>query len=101
MGIETEQLDAGFFRSRWQRASPAERQYLRAIAEDNDEPSSIARVASRLGRAATQLILDRSSLISKGLIYAPDRGPASFTVPGTSGFAVGSRRMAIRCEAPR
>ncbi|WP_251045822.1 ATP-binding protein [Arthrobacter sp. ISL-5] len=84
--IGTEQLDAGFFRSRWQRATPAERQYLRAMAEDHDEASSTAQVASRLSRAASQLTVARSSLISKGLIYAPDHGAVRFTVPGMSGF---------------
>ena len=84
--IGTEQLDAGFFRSRWQRATPTERQYLRAMAEDHDEPSSTAQVASRLNRAANQLTVARSSLITKGLIYAPDHGAVRFTVPGMSGF---------------
>ncbi len=84
--IGTEQLDAGFFRSRWQRATPAERQYLRAMAEDHDEASSTAQVASRLNRAASQLTVARSNLISKGLIYAPDHGAVRFTVPGMSGF---------------
>lgn len=84
--IGTEQLDAGFFRSRWQRATPAERQYLRAMAEDHDDASSTAHVASRLNRAATQLTVARSNLISKGLIYAPDHGAVRFTVPGMSGF---------------
>ncbi|KRE76666.1 ATP-binding protein [Arthrobacter sp. Soil761] len=84
--IGTEQLDAGFFRSRWQRATPAERQYLRAMADDHDEASSTAQVASRLNRTASQLTVARSNLISKGLIYAPDHGAVRFTVPGMSAF---------------
>ncbi|MGJ3192228.1 AAA family ATPase [Paenarthrobacter sp. FR1] len=84
--IGTEQLDAGFFIARWQRATPAERQYLRAMAEDNDEASSTATVAARLKRAASQLTVARANLIAKGLIYAPDHGAVRFTVPGMSGF---------------
>lgn len=84
--IGTEQLDAGFFMSRWQRATPGERQYLRAMAEDQDEASSTAQVASRMNRAASQLTVARSSLIAKGLIYAPDHGEVRFTVPGMSAF---------------
>jgi hypothetical protein len=41
--LGTEQLDAGFVISRWQRATQAERQYPRALAEDRDEASSTAR----------------------------------------------------------
>jgi hypothetical protein len=61
-------------------------QYLRAMAEDLDAASSTAQVASRLNRAASQLTVARSSLISKGLVYAPDHGAVRFTVPGMSGF---------------
>jgi hypothetical protein len=75
-----------FTRARWQMATPAQRQYLRAMAEDHDEASSTARVASRMSRAASQLTVARSNLISKGLIYAPDHGAVRFTVPGMSSF---------------
>lgn len=56
------------------------------MAEDNDEASSTAQVASRLGREANQLTVARSNLIAKGLIYTPDHGAVRFTVPGMSGF---------------
>jgi hypothetical protein len=56
------------------------------MAEDNDEASSTAQVASRLNRAANQLTVARSSLIAKGLIYAPDHSAVRFTVPGISSF---------------
>jgi hypothetical protein len=56
------------------------------MAEDHDEASSTAQVATRLNRAASQLTVARSNLITKGLIYAPDHGAVRFTVPGMSGF---------------
>lgn len=56
------------------------------MAEDREEASSTTQVASRLNQAASQLTIARSRLISKGLIYAPDHGAVSFTVPGMSGF---------------
>lgn len=56
------------------------------MAEDNDKASSTAQVASRLNRAASQLTVARSNLITKGLIYAPDHGAGRFTVSGMSAF---------------
>ncbi|MFP3786308.1 ATP-binding protein, partial [Burkholderia sp. SIMBA_024] len=44
------QLDSGFFRVRWDRATPSEQQYLRAMAADGDEGSSSGEIATRLGK---------------------------------------------------
>lgn len=79
-------LDDGFFRARWDRATRAEQQYLRAIAGDADAGSNSGEVARRLGRGPNSLGPARASLISKGLIYAPEHGVVAFTVPGMAGF---------------
>lgn len=80
-------LDEGFFRARWERATAAERDYLRAMAECGAEVPSSA-VAERLGRAASSLSQVRRHLVDKGLIYAPGHGLVAFTVPGMGDFIV-------------
>jgi hypothetical protein len=80
------QLDAGFFPSRWGRATKKEKSYLRSMAQDGDEGSSTSQVAERLGVKLTSLGPTRAQLISKGLIYSPEYGKVAFTVPGMSGF---------------
>ncbi len=79
-------LDDGFFRARWDRATRAEQQYLRAMASDGDAGGSSGEVARRLGRGMNSLGPARASLIAKGLIYAPEHGVVAFTVPGMAGF---------------
>lgn len=82
-----EKLDAGFFRSRWNRATPAEREYLRSMAEDGEGPSSSGEVARRLGKTSVQQVgPTRARLIHKGLLYAPEHGLIAFTVPGMADF---------------
>lgn len=84
-------LDHGFFLSRWNRATPAERDYMRAMAVDQDGPSSSGDVARRLGREPTSVGPTRAGLIHKGLVYSPERGLIDFTVPGMADF-IGRRR---------
>lgn len=79
-------LDSGFFRSRWDRATPAERSYLKAMAEDGGDPSSSTDVAARLDRRLSQLGPARAKLIHKGLVYAPEHGRIAYTVPGMAEF---------------
>ena len=88
-GIEVarRELDLGFYGSRWERATPAQRAYMRAMADDGeDAPSSSAEVARRLGRRPSDVSVARDQLIRKGLIYAPDRGSLAFTVPGMAEY---------------
>jgi hypothetical protein len=88
-GIEVarRELDIGFYGSRWERATGAQRAYLRAMAEDREErPSASADVARRLGRRPSDVSVARDQLIRKGLVYAPDRGTIAFTVPGMAEF---------------
>jgi hypothetical protein len=79
-------LDTGFYRARWDRATRAEQRYLRAMAIDGDDGSTASAVAGRMGRAVSSLGPARASLISKGLIYAPEHGRVAFTVPGMAAF---------------
>ena len=79
-------LDAGFFRSRWDRATTAEQKYLRAMSEDGDRGTLSRDLATRLGRNVQSIGPSRANLISKGLVYASDHGVVSFTVPGMAAF---------------
>jgi hypothetical protein len=79
-------LDAGFFRSRWDRATPIERRYLRAMAEDGGAGSRTHDIASRLGRTQSALGPIRAGLIGKGLVYARAFGVVAFTTPAMSDF---------------
>jgi hypothetical protein len=88
---ETE-LAVGFFGSRYERATPSEREYLRAIAsltEGRDEGVSTADIAVFLGRKPSSLSPARDSLIKKGLVYSAERGRIAFTVPHFGRFLLG------------
>src|SRR5712691_2440423 len=75
------ELAVGFFGSRYERATPAEREYMRAMAVLGDEPVQTAQVAEELGRKPSSVSPARDSLIKKGLIYSSERGLIAFTVP--------------------
>ncbi len=79
-------LDAGFFRSRWDRATPVEKKYLKAMAVDGDEGSSAGDIAARLSKTVSALGPARANLINKGLIYSKEHGFVAFTVPGMAAF---------------
>jgi hypothetical protein len=80
--IAREQLDSGFHRARFNRATAAERRYLAAIAELGDGPQQTAEVSARLGADQRRTALVRQNLIDvKGLIYSPRRGYVDFTAP--------------------
>jgi hypothetical protein len=71
----------GFFGSRYERATPAEREYMRAMAATGDDPVPTSIVADELGRKPSSLSPARDGLIKKGLIYSSERGLIAFTVP--------------------
>ena len=78
------ELAVGFFGSRYERATPAEREYLRAMAEladGRDEPVATASIADHLARRASSLSPARDSLLKKGLVFSAQRGQIAFTVP--------------------
>jgi hypothetical protein len=75
------ELAVGFFGSRYERATPAEREYLRAMADLGDGPVGTADVAGTLGRRPSSLSPVRDSVLKKGLVYSAERGYLAFTVP--------------------
>ena len=74
-------LDESFFRVRFDRLTPAEKKYLRAMAELGMGPHRSGDIAARLGRESSSLGPLRSSLIGKGMIWSPTHGDTAFTVP--------------------
>src|SRR5690606_28035980 len=74
-------LDASFFRVRFDRLTPAEKRYLRAMAQLGPGPHRSGDIASVLEREVTSLAPTRSQLIAKGMIYSPTHGDTAFTVP--------------------
>ncbi|MFG0284952.1 MAG: ATP-binding protein [Phycisphaerales bacterium JB039] len=74
-------LDESFFRVRFDRLTPLEKRYLRAMAELGPGPHRSGDVAEQLGRAVTSLGPTRSQLIAKGMIWSPSHGDTAFTVP--------------------
>jgi len=80
------ELDAGFFRVRFDRLTPAEKRYLRAMAELGPGPHRSGDIAERLGKGVTSVAPVRSTLVAKGVIYSPAHGDTAFTVPLFDGF---------------
>lgn len=81
-----QQLDVGFYSSRWERATRAEREFLRAMSADDGEPSRTGDIAERLGRRTSSLGPARANLIAKGIVYAPEHGRIAYTVPGMADY---------------
>jgi len=74
-------LDESFFRVRFDRLTPSEKRYLRAMSELGPGPHRSGDIAEALGREVTSLGPTRASLINKGMIYSPSYGDTAFTVP--------------------
>ncbi len=74
-------LDESFFRVRFDRLTPAEKRYLRAMAELGPGPHRSGEIADVLRRKVTALGPTRNQLISKGMIWSPSHGDTAFTVP--------------------
>lgn len=74
-------LDASFFRVRFDRLTPSEKRYLRAMAELGPGPHRSGEIAKVLGREVSALAPTRSKLIGKGMIWSPSHGDTAFTVP--------------------
>ena len=74
-------LDESFFRVRFDRLTPSEKKYLRAMAEIGPGPHRSGDIADQLDRIVTSLGPTRSQLIAKGMIWSPSHGDTGFTVP--------------------
>lgn len=74
-------LDESFFRVRFERLTPLEKRYLRAMAELGPGPHRSGDIAEQLKRDVTALGPTRNQLIAKGMIWSPSHGDTAFTVP--------------------
>lgn len=76
-----ERLDQNFFRVRFDRLTPSEKRFLRAVAELGPGSHRTSDVADKLGVKLTSLGPLRAKLIKKGMVYSPAYGDMAFTVP--------------------
>lgn len=76
-----DQLDRNFFLVRFDRLTPKEKEYLRAMAELGPGPHRSGDIAARLGVRVESVAPRRSGLIAKGMVYSPAHGETAFTVP--------------------
>lgn len=74
-------LDESFFRVRFDRLTPSEKKYLRAMAELGPGPHRSGDIARELQKDVTSLGPTRNQLISKGMVWSPNHGDTAFTVP--------------------
>jgi predicted nucleotidyltransferase/DNA-binding CsgD family transcriptional regulator len=74
-------LDASFFQVRIDRLTPAEKRYMRAMAELGPGPHRSGEIAKALGKTNSTVAPVRNRLIAKGMLYSPAHGDTAFTVP--------------------
>jgi hypothetical protein len=79
-------LDINFFQVRFDRLTPNEKRYMRAMAELGPGPHRSGDIAARLGRKVSDFASARNQLIEKGMIWSPAHGDTAFTVPLFDGF---------------
>ncbi len=84
--IALAELDNSFFRVRFDCLTPAEKRYLRAMAELGPGPHRSGDVAHLLNKKVTTVAPTRNNLISRGMIFSPSHGDTAFTVPLFDGF---------------
>lgn len=77
----TKRLDDGFFKVRFDRLTPKEREYVIAMAKLGEGPYRSSDVADLLNETNQSLGPRRAQIISKGMIYSPSHGDIAFTVP--------------------
>lgn len=82
----TAALDESFFRVRFDRLTPTEKRYLRAMAQLGPGPHRSGDVAQVFNRPVTTLGPTRNQLIAKGMIWSPSHGDTAFTVPMFDAF---------------
>lgn len=82
----TRRLDEGFFKVRFDRLTPKEREYVIAMATLGKGPYRSSDVADILKLGPNSLGPRRASIIAKGIIYSPAYGDIDFTVPMFEGY---------------
>jgi AAA ATPase domain len=80
------ELDASFFRVRFDRLTPGEKRYLRAMAELGTGPHRSGDIAQLLHKEVQTVAPTRATLIAKAMIYSPSHGDNSFTAPLFDGY---------------
>jgi AAA ATPase domain len=86
--IVIQRLDRNFFRVRYERLTPGEKNFLRAMAELGPDPHRTGDIADMLGVKLSSLGPVRAKLIKKGMVYSPAHGDMAFTVPLFDAFMV-------------
>ena len=79
-------MDESFFRVRFDRLTPKEKKYLRAMAELGEGPHRSGDIAACYAANVSSLAPTRSSLIAKGMVWSPNHGDTAFTVPMFDAF---------------
>jgi hypothetical protein len=79
--LVSRRLDENFFRVRFDRLTPREKMYLRAMAELGAGPYRTGDIADKLNAKINTLGPVRANLIKKGMVYSPSHGDMAFTVP--------------------
>lgn len=79
--VVTKRLDENFFRVRFDRLTPSEKRFLRAMAELGPKERRGSKVAECLSVKISSIGPTRAKLINKGMIYSPEHGYLAFTVP--------------------
>ncbi|MDI3306142.1 MAG: ATP-binding protein [Acetobacteraceae bacterium] len=97
--LAVQRLDESFFRVRFDRLTPSEKRYVRAMAELGPGPHRSGEIAGVLGVKVTTVGPVRDKLIAKGMIYSPQHGDTAFTVPLFDEFL--RRALPLEQGAPR
>jgi hypothetical protein len=79
--LAIQELDRSFFKVRFDRCTPSEKKYMRALAEFGHGKHRSGDIAEKLGVKVNSVAPTRSALIKKGMIYSPSHGDTAFTVP--------------------
>jgi AAA ATPase domain len=95
-GEATKRLDDGFFKVRFDRLTPKEREYVIAMAKLGAGPYRSSDVADALKETHQSLGPRRAQIISKGMIYSPSYGDIAFTVPMFNEYLIRNYVMSPR-----
>jgi AAA+ ATPase superfamily predicted ATPase len=99
--LALKELDHQFFRVRFDRVTPVEREYMRALAELGEGVHRSGEVAKLIGKTTHQLGPVRDALLRKGMVYSPAHGDIAFTVPLFDQFMRRTLKLPARAKRPR
>jgi hypothetical protein len=74
-------LDESFFKTRYDRATPREKEFMYAMVKCGELPCTLSNVAIQMQTSTKTISPLRGKLINKGFIYATSHGEIDFTVP--------------------